>query len=103
FDLHVGDAGALQTGGQQPTDRHVLLDVVLVLLVGVPPGLPVGGDTESEAVGIDFLAHYSEPSFASAEASVFLAAAFLAGAFFSAAFLAGAFLAGASVAALVAS
>src|SRR5215207_7341639 len=95
FDLHVGDAGALETGGQKPTDRHVFLDVVLVLLVGVPPGLPVGGDTEAEAVGIDLLAHYSEPSFASSEASVFLAAAFLAaafsGAFFAADFLAGAF------------
>ena len=59
LDLHVGDAGALETGGQQPTDRDVFLDVVLVLLVGVPPGLPVGGDTEPEAVGVDLLAHYS--------------------------------------------
>src|SRR4029077_18663909 len=92
FDLHVGDAGALQTGRQQPTDRHVFLDVVLVLLVGVPPGLPVSGDTQPEAVGIDFLAHYSEPSFASSEASaVFLGAACLAGAFFAAAFSAVAF------------
>ena len=63
LDLHVGDAGALKPGGQQTTDRHVLLDVVGVLLVGVPPGLPVGGDTEPEAVGIDFLAHYCEPPF----------------------------------------
>ena len=99
LDLHVGDAGALQTGGQQPTDRHVFLDVVLVLLVGVPPGLPVGGDTEPEAVGVDFLAHYSEPPFASSEASVFFAGAFLAGAFLAVAFLAGALLAGAFLAA----
>ena len=38
-------------------DRDVFLDVLRVLLVGVPPGLPVGGDTEPEAVRIDFLAH----------------------------------------------
>ena len=63
FDLHVGDAGALEPGGQQPTNRHVLLDVVGVLLVGVPPGLPIGGDAQPEAVGIDFLAHYCEPPF----------------------------------------
>src|SRR6185295_18817782 len=102
FDLHVGDAGALQTGRQQPTDRHVFLDVILVLLVGVPPGLPVGGDTEPEAVGIDFLAHYSEPSFAS-DASVVVCSALIASAsavFVAAAFLAGAFSAGASAAAL---
>src|SRR6476661_801448 len=104
FDLHVGDAGALQTGGQQPTDRHVFLDVILVLLVGVPPGLPVGGDTEPEAVRIDFLAHYSEPSFAS-DASIVVCSALIASAsavFVSAAFLAGAFFSGASAAALVA-
>src|SRR6202008_2737343 len=76
FDLHVGDACALETGGQQPTDRDVFLDVVLVLLVGIPPGLTVGGDTEPEAVGVDLLAHYCEPPFASSEA--FFAGAFLA-------------------------
>ncbi|SBS78727.1 Folylpolyglutamate synthase (modular protein) [uncultured Mycobacterium sp.] len=90
LDLHVGDAGTLEAGGQQPPDRHVFLDVVGVLLVGVPPGLPVGGDTEPEAVGVDFLAHYSEPSFVCS--AVALAAE---------AFLAGAFLAGAVAAALL--
>jgi hypothetical protein len=63
LDLHVGDAGALQATGQKPPDSDVFLDIVGVLLVGVPPGLPVGGDTESEAVGIDLLAHYCEPPF----------------------------------------
>ncbi|GAA2568324.1 hypothetical protein GCM10010409_51880 [Mycolicibacterium diernhoferi] len=65
LDLHIGDAGALQAGGQQATDRDVFLHVVRVLLVGIPPGLPVGGDAEPEAVRVDFLAHYSEPSFES--------------------------------------
>src|ERR1700676_2454913 len=84
LDLHVGDSGALESGCQQPTDRHVFLDVVLVLLIGIPPGLPVGGDTEPEAVGVDLLAHYCEPPFASSEAS----AVFFAGAFVAAALLA---------------
>ncbi|SKF62739.1 Uncharacterised protein [Mycobacteroides abscessus subsp. bolletii] len=57
FDLHLGDTGTLQAGGQQTADRHVFLDIVRVLLVGVPAGLPVGGDTEPEAVRIDLLAH----------------------------------------------
>jgi hypothetical protein len=54
LDLDVGDAGALEAGGQQLADRDVFLDVVGVLLVGVPPGLPVGGDAEPEAVGLIF-------------------------------------------------
>ena len=57
LDLHVGDPGALQAAGQQPTDRDVFLDVLGVLLVGVPARLPVGGDAEPEAVRIDLLAH----------------------------------------------
>ena len=57
LDLHVGDPGALQAGGQQSTDRDVFLDVLGVLLVGVPARLPVGGDPEPEAVRIDLLAH----------------------------------------------
>src|ERR1700722_6967767 len=118
LDLHVGDAGALQAGREQLADRHIFLDVVRVLLVRVPPGLPLGGDTEPESVRIDFLAHYCEPPFASEVASVpadfaadafgsdvfladaslagaFSADAFLAGALAAAAFLAGAFFAGA--------
>src|SRR6185312_16577489 len=84
LDLHVGDAGAFQTGGQQSPDRHIFFDVVRVLLVGVPPRLPAGGDAEPEAVGVDLLAHYCEPPFASPEA--FLAGAVLAGAFLAAFF-----------------
>src|SRR5579884_925605 len=115
FDLHVGDTGALQPAGQQPPNRDVFLDVLGVLLVGIPARLPVGGDAEPEAVRIDFLAHYCEPPFASEVseevcevsldfvADAFFADAFFAGAlaavaFFSGAFLAGAFLAGAFLA-----
>ncbi len=57
LDLHVGDPGALQAAGQQPTDRDIFLDVLGVLLVGVPAGLPVCGDAQPEAVRIDLLAH----------------------------------------------
>ena len=57
LDLHVGDTGALEAGGQQLADGDVFLDVVRVLLVGVPAGLPVGGDAEPEAVRVDLLAH----------------------------------------------
>src|SRR6202007_2162753 len=95
FDLHVGDPGAFQTGGQQPADRHILLDVVLVLLVGVPPRLPVRGDTKPEAVGVDLLAHYFEPPFGSSVCNVAGPAApeaFFAGAFFAGAFVAAALL-----------
>src|SRR5581483_3489845 len=102
LDLHVGNACALESGGQQTPDRHIFLDVVGVLLVGVPAGLPVGGDAQPEAVRVDLLAHYCEPPFASSEA--FLAGSFFAGsAFFAAgsAFLAGAFFAGAFAAALL--
>ena len=47
----------------QAPDGDVCLDVVGVLMIRRPPRLPVGGDTEPEAVGIDLLAHYCEPPF----------------------------------------
>ncbi len=79
LDLDRGDAGPLQTLGQHPADLDIFADVIGVELVGVPPGLPVGGDTQPKAVGVDLLAHYCEPPFASLEASV-LGVAFLAAA-----------------------
>src|SRR5690606_34863276 len=58
LDLDLRDAGALEAGGQELADRDIFLDVVRVLLVGVPTRLPVGGDAQTEAVRVDLLAHY---------------------------------------------
>src|SRR3954452_21198682 len=57
LDLHLGDPGPLHALAHELADGHVFLDVVLVQLVGVPPGLVVGGDTESEPVRVDLLTH----------------------------------------------
>ena len=57
LDLHLGDAGPLHALGHELADRDVFLDVVLVQLVRVPPGLVVGGDPESETVRVDLLTH----------------------------------------------
>jgi hypothetical protein len=57
LDLDLGDAGPLHALGEQLADRHVLGDVLGVLLVGVPAGLPVSGDPEPEAVRVDLLTH----------------------------------------------
>ncbi len=62
LDLHLRDAGALHAGRHHPTDGDVFLDVVLVQLVGVPPGLEVRGDAEPEPVRVNLLAHYRVPS-----------------------------------------
>ena len=57
LDLHLGDAGPLHAALKQPPDGDILGDVVLVQLVGVPPALEVGGDTQPEPVRVHFLAH----------------------------------------------
>src|SRR5918997_2005093 len=57
LDLHLRDPGALHALGHEPADGHIFLDVVLVQLVGVPPGLVVGGDAEPEPVRVDLLTH----------------------------------------------
>src|SRR5690349_8040511 len=57
LDLDLGDAGPLHALGEQLADRDVLADVGLVQLVGVPPALVVGGDAQTEAVGVDLLTH----------------------------------------------
>src|SRR3954447_3344838 len=57
LDLDLGDAGPLHALGHELADRDVFLDVVLVQLVRVPPGLVVGGDPESEPVRVDLLTH----------------------------------------------
>src|SRR6266567_340133 len=57
LDLHLGNAGALHAALQHPADGNVFRDVVLVQLVGEPPALEVGGDTQPEPVRVHFLAH----------------------------------------------
>jgi hypothetical protein len=57
LDLHLGDAGPLHAALQHAADRHVLGDVILVQLVGVPPALEVGGDAQPEPVRVHLLPH----------------------------------------------
>ncbi len=57
LDLHLGDAGPVHALGHELADRDVFLDVVLVQLVGVPPGLEVRGDAEPEPMRVNLLAH----------------------------------------------
>src|SRR5690606_8888888 len=62
LDVDLGDAGPLKPLGHHPPNLDVLDDVVLVELVRVPPGLPVGRDAEPEPVRVNLLPHYSAPS-----------------------------------------
>jgi len=57
LDLDLRNARPLHALGQQSTDRDVLFDVLGVLLIRVPAGLPVGRDTEPKAVRVDLLTH----------------------------------------------
>src|SRR5262245_15836215 len=57
LDLDPGDARAVHALGEHLADRHVLTDVGLVELVGVPPALVIGGDAETEPVRVDLLSH----------------------------------------------
>src|SRR4051794_37073620 len=61
LDLDLRDPGPLHPLAHELADGHVFLDVVLVQLVGVPPGLVVGGDAEPEPVRVDLLTHYRVP------------------------------------------
>src|SRR6185369_15631723 len=96
LDVHLGHTRALETLGHQLADLHVLGDVVLVQLVGVPARLPVRGNAEPEPGRVNLLTHYSAPSSAAGAAlAAFLVEAFLAGLSLSwSAFAAVAFLAG---------
>ena len=58
LDDHVRDARALEALGEELADLDVFGKVVSVLLVGIPAGPPIGGDTQPEAVGLNLLAHY---------------------------------------------
>src|SRR4029079_16401230 len=63
LDVDAGDAGTVEAGLQQVADLDVLGHVVRVTLtrlraVGEPARHVVGGDSQTEAVGVDLLAHY---------------------------------------------
>ena len=55
LDLDTADSSRLELGHQRTTDLPVLGEVVLVLALAEPAALPVGGDTQPEAVRIDLL------------------------------------------------
>src|SRR5207247_1745265 len=58
LDVDTGDHAVRQLFADVVADREVLVEVrAVLLLVREPFGLPVGRDTETEAVGIDLLAH----------------------------------------------
>ena len=60
LDLDAADRRVRELVHEVVADLPVLDDVVDVLLTGgEPAGLPLGGDTEAEAVGIDLLTHQS--------------------------------------------
>ena len=68
LDLDAADGGGLQLGHQGLADLPVLGEVVLVLALAEPAALPIGGDTETEPVRIDFLTHQFSSPFDSAVA-----------------------------------
>ena len=63
LDLHLGDAGPLQPLREELADGDILFHIFRVLLVGVPPRTPVGGDAQTEAVWVDLLTHQPLPPF----------------------------------------
>src|SRR5205807_4064159 len=69
LDLHTAHGRPLELAHQVVADAPVLDQVVGVLPVREPARLPVGGNTEAEAVGVDLLAHYLSCSLSSAAAS----------------------------------
>ncbi len=58
LDVDPADSRTLHTPGHHLTDLHVLADVRLVLLVGVPAGSELRSDSEPEPVRVDLLPHY---------------------------------------------
>src|SRR5690606_41018149 len=69
LDLDAGDAGTVEGRLQHVADAHVFGDVVAVALtrlraVSEPTRHVVGRDSQTETVGIYFLAHYFFPAFA---------------------------------------
>src|SRR5690606_28686161 len=68
LDLDAADRGVGEATHDVVTDLPVLdHEAPVVTPIGEPPGLPVGGDAQAEAIRIDLLAHQSSP-FSSSEA-----------------------------------
>src|SRR6185503_10915663 len=62
LDLHPADGRVRQLLAQVVADPPVLDEAVLVLLtIGEPPRLPVGGHAEAEPVRVDLLTHVRLP------------------------------------------
>ena len=62
LDLDGRKTGALQILVEPLSDLDILTHELGVLLLGVPAGLVIGRHTETETMGIDFLAHVRLPS-----------------------------------------
>src|SRR6185503_127911 len=78
LDLDAADGGPLQLTHQVVADLPVLDHPVLVAGVLEPTRLPIRGDAEAEAIGVDLLAHYSlfsSPASASSPAAASVAPA----------------------------
>ena len=57
LDVDGGHTGTFQVFAQELADLDVLSNVLGVLLVGVPVRLPIGGNAQAEAHGVNFLTH----------------------------------------------
>ena len=55
--FNTADCCVFKCGHEVLTDLPILSEIVLVLTLGEPAALPIGGDSETEAVWIDLLAH----------------------------------------------
>ena len=75
LDLDPADRRRLELAHDRLADLPVLGEVLLVLALAEPAALPVGGDAEAEAVGVDLLTHYLSPSSAACEAGLLKPAA----------------------------
>ena len=63
FDHHVGNAGPVKVFGQIVADFDIFRKIISIFFIGEPVGLPVGSNAQSEAVWVNFLAHYYAPAF----------------------------------------
>ena len=57
LDFYSADSCVWKFSLQEIPDLPIFNDVVLVLLIGVPTGLPVCRNTKTEAVRVNFLTH----------------------------------------------
>ena len=62
LDLDGGDTGTLKILLEPVADLDILAHQLGILLLGVPASLVIGRHTETETMGVDFLAHVRLPS-----------------------------------------